>query len=138
MVAAGADIRMLSDFITNTLSRSLSDLKLIVVTHMHPDHAGAAERLRIISGCKIATANVSGHWYKGFDGILMHITDILLAKWVAKRMGKPAKLVWYNRKLKADILLEDEQTLPGFDEWQVIYTQGHTDRDISLKHFTNQ
>ena len=129
-----ADIRMLADFITIKLQRSLSDLKLVVVTHMHPDHAGAAEKLRLITGCKIATANIDGHWYKGFDGVLMHLTDILLAKYVAKRMGKPAKLVWYSRKLKADILLDDEQTIPGFDEWQVIYTQGHTDRDISLKH----
>ena len=34
-----ADVETVSQFITETLHRPLSDLKLIVVTHMHPDHA---------------------------------------------------------------------------------------------------
>lgn len=129
-----ADIPTVADFITTSLNRPLADLALVVVTHMHPDHAGAAEKLRIITRCKIATANVAGQWYSGFDGILMHLTDILLAKWVAKRIGKKPKIIWYNRKLTADILLNDNDTLPGFEEWQIVFTPGHTDRDISLRH----
>ena len=84
-----ADIPLLTQFIMGTLQRPINDLSLVVVTHMHPDHAGAAQKLRRLSGCKIAAANVSGQWYAGLDGILMHFTDMLLAKWVAKRMNKP-------------------------------------------------
>lgn len=129
-----ADISMLKSFITDTLQRNFTDLSLVVVTHMHPDHAGAAEKLRSLTGCKIAMANVDGQWYSGLDGILMHWTDILLTHWVAKRMNKPKRRVWYSRKLNPDYKLNNEEHLPGFNEWMVLNTQGHTDRDLSLHH----
>jgi len=128
------DIALLKDFIANTLQRPFNDLTLVVVTHMHPDHAGAANKLRKLTGCKIATANVSGQWYSGLDGRLMHLTDMLLARWVAKRMNKPSNSLWYPRKLIADYKLDDGEILPGFDDWKALATQGHTDRDLSLHH----
>lgn len=129
-----ADISMLRSFIVEELGRKMEDITLVVVTHMHPDHAGAAHKLREITGCKIAAANVEGHWYSGIDGILMHYTDMLLAKWVAKRMKKPRRNLWYPSKLKPDFKLDHGEKLPGFDEWVAIETQGHTDRDLSLHH----
>lgn len=132
-----SDIAIIKDFITEKLKRPLSDLRLVVVTHMHPDHAGAANKLRKLTGCKLAAANVSGQWYAGLDGRLMHLTDMLLAKWVAKRMKKPAYNLWYSSKLIADYQLNDGDKLPGFDDWLALATQGHTDRDISLQHLTS-
>lgn len=129
-----SDVVILNKFITQTLQRPLSDLTLVVVTHMHPDHAGAANKLRKITGCKIATANVSGQWYSGIEGRIMHLTDILLAKWVAKRMKKPHVSIWYSSQLNADYKLNDGEQLPGFSEWVALATQGHTDRDLSLHH----
>lgn len=49
--ASRADITYLCQFIEQQLARPLSDLKVVVVTHMHPDHAGAAHRLRALTGC---------------------------------------------------------------------------------------
>jgi len=129
-----SDISVLKDFITKTLLRPFNDLTLVVVTHMHPDHAGAANKLRKLTGCKIATANVSGQWYSGIDGRLMHLTDMFLAKWVAKRMKKPSNNMWYSSQLIADYKLDDGEALPGFSEWLALSTQGHTDRDLSLHH----
>ena len=129
-----ADINMLKHFIQIDLARPLTDLKLVVVTHMHPDHAGAAHRLQNLTGCHIASSNVSGHWYSGIEGRLMHMTDILLAKWVAHRLKKPNRKIAYSRKLKANFHLGEGDFLPGFDDWQVLETQGHTDRDLSLHH----
>ncbi|PKI17807.1 MBL fold metallo-hydrolase [Colwellia sp. 12G3] len=129
-----SDVAMLKLFITQTLQRPFSDLTLVVVTHMHPDHAGAANKLRKITGCKIATANVSGQWYSGIEGRVMHLTDILLAKWVAKRMKKPRLNFWYSSQLTPDYKLNDGEKLPGFSEWVALATQGHTDRDLSLHH----
>ncbi|WP_019029211.1 MBL fold metallo-hydrolase [Colwellia piezophila] len=129
-----SDISLLKHFITDVLQRPFSDLTLVVVTHMHPDHAGAANKLRKITGCKIATANVSGQWYSGLDGRIMHITDILLTKWVAKRMKKPSGKIWYSSQLTADYKLNDGEPLPGFTDWLALSTQGHTDRDLSLLH----
>jgi len=133
-----ADVSVLRKFIEEELQRPFTDLSLVVVTHMHPDHAGAAEILKKLTQCKIATANVSGHWYQGIDGILMLATDILLAHWVAKRMGKLKRRLWYSGKVNADYLLEDGDFLPEFEEWQAHFTQGHTDRDLSLLHTPSQ
>jgi glyoxylase-like metal-dependent hydrolase (beta-lactamase superfamily II) len=129
-----SDIPLLKHFITKTLLRPFDDLTLVVVTHMHPDHAGAADKLRKLTGCKIAAANVSGQWYSGIDGRLMHLTDLLLAKWVAKRMNKSFNNMWYSSQLIADYKIDDGEALPDFSEWIALYTQGHTDRDLSLHH----
>ncbi len=129
-----ADITMLEQFITGDLNRSFSDLKMIVVTHMHPDHAGAAHKLRKITGCKIASANMPRQWYSGLSGRLSHLIDIALATWVASRMRKVRRNLWYSPHLKIDYALMDQDTVPGFDDWCVLTTQGHTDRDLSVLH----
>lgn len=131
---ARPDVDTVCEFITTTLNRPLSDLKLIVVTHMHPDHAGAAHKLRSITGAKIAASNNPSQWYRGIDGFFMHLTDMYLARWVAARKGKKKRYLWYSRTLKADYFLADQHTLPEFEQWQVFHTPGHTDRDISLLH----
>ncbi|WP_039989301.1 MBL fold metallo-hydrolase [Paraglaciecola arctica] len=133
-----ADISKLEQFIAGELARPFSDLKLIVVTHMHPDHAGAAHKLRKITGCKIASANMSSQWYKGLRGRFMHLVDIALAMWVASRMGKTRKNLWYPAHLKIDYALADQAKLPGFDEWCVLLTPGHTDRDLSVLHLASK
>jgi glyoxylase-like metal-dependent hydrolase (beta-lactamase superfamily II) len=128
------DIEMLEQFITVELRRPFDDLRLVVVTHMHPDHAGAAHKLRKKTGCEIASANMSTQWYKGLGGRFMHLVDIGLAAWVASRMGKDRKNLWYSPHLKIDHALTDQDTLPGFDDWCVFCTPGHTDRDLSVWH----
>ena len=132
--ASRADVESICEFITQNLGYSLQQLTTIVVTHMHPDHAGGANLLRKLSGAKIVSANVKGQWYSGVDGLLMQWTDILLAWWVAGRMKKPRRNIWYSRWLRADIKLSDNGAIPGFEDWQVLFTQGHTDRDISIRH----
>jgi glyoxylase-like metal-dependent hydrolase (beta-lactamase superfamily II) len=133
-----ADISMLQQFITGDLSRPFSDLKLIVVTHMHPDHAGAAHKLRKITGCKIASANMPKQWYTGLSGRFSHLVDIALTTWVASRIGKARKNLWYSPHLKIDYALTDQDTLPGFDDWCVLLTTGHTDRDLSVLHLASK
>jgi len=129
-----ADVSLIKHFITDTLQRPLTDLRLVVVTHMHPDHAGAAHKLRKISGCEIASANVDGQWYSGLDGKLMHLTDLLLTRWVANKKQQKQRWLWYSSSLSPDYKLDDGDYLPGFNDWQAIATQGHTDRDLSLHH----
>lgn len=129
-----ADCQSVIEYITDSLKRPLSDLKLIVVTHMHPDHAGGAAKLRNLTGAKIACSNVPGQWYQGVDGFMMHLTDILLARWVASRKGKKQSWMWYARYIKADYYLPDGVMLPHFEQWTVHHSPGHTDRDLCLFH----
>lgn len=132
--ASRADIPYLKHFIVHQLQRPFSSLTAVVVTHMHPDHAGAAHKLRTLTGCKIISAKRSRDWYSGVDGALMHLTDIALARWVAQRKRKPKRNLWYSRKLRPDIVLSDGEPIPNFLDWTVLETPGHTDRDLSLYH----
>lgn len=133
-----ADINTLDQFISGELGKSLTDLQLIVVTHMHPDHAGAAAKLRKMTGCKIASANMAKQWYAGISGRITHLIDISLAIWVAGRMGKAKKNLWYSPVLVADYQLNDQDKLPGFSDWCVYTTPGHTDRDLSVFHLDSK
>lgn len=129
-----ADVDTVLTYISEHLKRPVDDLKLVVVTHMHPDHAGGAHRLRKLTGCRIATGVADKPWYRGLHGRLMHMTDISLGWYMAHRLGRPLKNLWYAPTLKPDLILGEGDTLPGFDDWQVLETQGHTNGDISLWH----
>lgn len=133
-----ADVDNVCRYITQTLGRPLSDLKLIVVTHMHPDHAGGAIKLRERTGAQVASHPKAINWYAGFAGRTAHGIDLLLTWWVANRIGKPRMPIWYNPILAPDMTLADNQVLPGFPDWQVMYTPGHTDHDLTLKHIPTQ
>ncbi|MBY8091120.1 MBL fold metallo-hydrolase [Vibrio fluvialis] len=132
--ASRADVPVIQAFIEKTLERPVQDLKAVVVTHMHPDHAGGAHKLRELTGCKIVSANKTNHWYQGWDGVLMYLTDLALAHWMANRLRCPKRRLWFARKLRADIRLCDGDVIPGFEDWQVLETPGHTDRDLSVYH----
>ena len=109
-------------------------LDLILNTHWHPDHAGGAHKLRRLTGARIACHPKAPRWYSGLLGRTAHLIDVSLTWWVANRLGKPKRHIWYNPMLKPDLLLLDEQVLPDFPNWKVLYTPGHTDHDLSLLH----
>lgn len=126
------DFPIIRDYFLHTLKRPISDLKVVVVTHMHPDHAGCALKLKAVSNCIVVSGEFSRQWYAGVKGHIAHIVDMTLALWVAGRLGKKRKNLWYPRFLNPDQQLPDNAPLPFFEDWTVIRTPGHTDRDISL------
>ncbi|WP_201557410.1 MBL fold metallo-hydrolase [Psychrobacter sp. 72-O-c] len=132
------DVKIVLDYIQTTLQRPVSDLKVVIVTHMHPDHAGGANRLRKATGCRIVSADKSKQWYNSIGGQAMHLVDIGLAHYVAKRQGRPFKKLWYSAHLHPDTTVQDGDLIPEFDDWQVLETPGHTDRDLSLFHLPSQ
>ncbi|MFV0543626.1 MAG: MBL fold metallo-hydrolase [Marinicella pacifica] len=129
-----ADVAMLSEFIEQDLQRPLSDLKTLIVTHMHPDHAGAAHKLRRLTGCVIVSADKPNQWYRGFNGLLMHWIDMALTVYVARKLKKPWKNVLYSRKIKPDVKANEGDQVPHFPDWVLLETPGHTDRDLSVLH----
>ncbi|SEG68233.1 MBL fold metallo-hydrolase [Vibrio hangzhouensis] len=130
--ASRADVGTILRFISDELSRPITDLKAIIVTHMHPDHAGAAHRLRKLTGAHIVSSEKEEAWYSGLDGFLMHLTDLMLAWWMAARMGRPRKNLWYKKRLIVDYQVKEGDSVPLFSDWRILDTPGHTDRDISV------
>ena len=129
-----ADVPMVLNYIKTDLNRPVTDLKVVVVTHMHPDHAGGAHQFRQKTGCLIISADKKGQWYGGIGGRTMHLVDINLAYYVARRQGRALKNLYFPARLKPDRTVKEGDCVPGFDEWQVLETPGHTDRDLSLFH----
>lgn len=129
-----ADVSMVLDYIKSELQRPITDLKVVVVTHMHPDHAGGANALREATGCLIVSADKPKQWYAGINGQVMHLIDIGLAHFVAHRRKRPRKRLWYSAYLKPDITAKDGDKVKGFEDWQILETPGHTDRDLSVLH----
>ncbi|MFT5120410.1 MAG: glyoxylase-like metal-dependent hydrolase (beta-lactamase superfamily II) [Psychrobacter glaciei] len=125
-------------YFKTTLKRPITDLKVVVVTHMHPDHAGGANKFRQETGCLIVSADKKDQWYSGIGGRAMHFVDINLGYYVARRQGRPFKNLYYSASLKPDITVKDGELVPKFDEWQVLETPGHTDRDLSLFHLPSR
>ncbi len=132
--ASRADVPLLEQFVTQQLGRPFKQLKLVLVTHMHPDHAGAASILQRRHQVSLACADCAGEWYQGWRGRARHLLDLGLAYYVGRCQGRPWVKLWYPPVLRPDERLSDGQCLPGFADWQVLFSPGHTDRDLSLYH----
>ncbi|EQC48718.1 metallo-beta-lactamase domain protein [Bacteriovorax sp. BSW11_IV] len=128
------DVKVVYNFITKKLQRSINDLKLVVVTHQHPDHAGGANAFKKQFGCKIATTKKANDWYRGPSGLIKFIIDLILTFYVAKKMGKKYENIFYSRFVKYDYELKDNDVLPLFSDWTVLFRPGHTDCDLTLFH----
>ncbi len=133
-----ADVHLLKEFIETELKRPMTDLKTLVVTHMHPDHAGAAHKLRKLTGCLVVSADKPTHWYQGINGVLMHWIDVVLTLYVGRKMKKGFKNVMYSRKLSPDTTVKNGDHVPYFPDWSITETPGHTDRDLSIIHHDNK
>lgn len=110
---------------------SFKDIKLIVITHAHVDHAGSAARLRELSGAPIL-AN---------EGDLKHYTQetpmtFCSTGWFGRLFLKTGLILQPYTAFKPDILLTNDEIMdisqfgiPGF----VKHTPGHTAGSISVE-----
>lgn len=128
------DVELVRKYIEVKLKKPFSQLKLVIVTHMHPDHAGGAAIFHSQYGIPIASSAKEHHWYHGIRGAGYHLIDLSLAYWVAYKKGKATRNLWYKRTLQPDFLLAHHGKVPFFTDWLVLETPGHTDRDISILH----
>jgi len=138
--ACRTDVDKIAEFIKVELNRDIRDLKLIVVTHCHPDHAGAAYLLRKKFNIPIAAFHGIDLWYAGIGGAMQQISDILQMQFMATQVNRKFSLKSqkYKRILKPDFLLTDRAYLPFFDDWQVIHGPGHTVHNILLYNKKNR
>ncbi len=124
--ACRCDTRRIRKFVRKTLGRKMEDVKLSFVSHVHPDHAGAAPVLRRKYGTPIAAPRAIDSWYSGLSGWLQHLIDYLFAWAVVIRMGQPWMRMWYARFVRPDFPLGDGSPLPLFEDWKLLTMPGHT------------
>ncbi len=130
------DVNVVQSFIENTLSKSLSDLKLVISTHAHPDHAGGLHWFKK-KGILIAGPEELNQWYRGVSGFFTYLVDILLTYLVAMKRNTKFKNIIFPRTVKLDFILRENMIIPGFEQWQVLECPGHTSHDLSIYHAQN-
>jgi hydroxyacylglutathione hydrolase len=110
------------DYIRST-GRNPSEIALIILTHSHPDHIGAARAIRQATGCSIAAHHAERAW----------IEDVELQN---RERPVPGFATLVGGSVQLDHELEDgdsiepDETRAG--EMQVIHTPGHSPGSISL------
>ena len=126
------DVDLIKNYIEIELKRDLNELKIVLVTHAHPDHSGGAYFYKKRFGTKIAGPVNINKWYGGLSGIITYWIDILLTYLVALRKDKGIKNIIFPRKLKLDFDLVDGSKVPGFENWEVLHSPGHTADDLTI------
>jgi len=121
---------------------SISDVRAVVVTHIHPDHYGLAGRVREASGAWVglhpADAALLQGRYVETDDLVERMGELLAISGVPEdRRPDLAQASMEIRSLvsmaEPDILLEDDQKIdfPGWD-LRTVWTPGHSPGHICL------
>jgi glyoxylase-like metal-dependent hydrolase (beta-lactamase superfamily II) len=125
------------------LGRTLGEVTVLVVTHLHPDHVGMAPRLVEETGCRLVMHRRAATLYERYNDTpgLVERTRLL-----ARRHGVPPDLVdavadlgprpdWMPPLRPPDGLLDDGDRIPlgGGRTLEVLHTPGHEAAHICLR-----
>jgi len=112
VIDPGGDSKQILDEIKNLLL----EIKLIVLTHAHIDHAGALKEVKETTGA----------------GVAVHVDDAKSLRMLAHSLSAPFRL-FYPAPPSPDRLLEDGDSIDiGGLHFKVIHTPGHTPGGICL------
>lgn len=108
-----------------------SDLKLIVITHAHVDHAGSAARLRALSGAPIVAHGADLAYYEQKGKMQFCATG-----WFGHVFLRMGLILQPYTPFTPDLLLQGDDALDlspyGMDGW-VRHTPGHTAGSLSVQ-----
>ena len=135
-------------YLQRFLHRSPSDIDLIVLTHVHPDHTAGVEALRKACKAPIAASIVAQQfvqsWIDGNQEIrskpgMSHFVGHMLSQHPLPGALHHLDLFpphYEQQAQMVDIWLEDVAGLPNHLNWRVIASQGHTTASLCLyNHF---
>lgn len=114
----------------NRLGFGFTDIKLIVITHAHVDHAGSAQRLRALSGAPIVAHADDLCYYKQEKAMSFCPTG-----WFGRVFLKTGLIRQPYTPFVPDLLLAADEVLdlaPYGAAGTVRHTPGHTDGSISV------
>jgi glyoxylase-like metal-dependent hydrolase (beta-lactamase superfamily II) len=123
------------------LGYKVEDLSQIVLTHFHVDHTGMLEKLVMSSGAKVyahpwtvplirADQAVEEARYEFFRGLYLSMGASLDV--VEQSLSQLFDYQSFTGNGYVDVLLHEGMRLPGHEQWEVLYTPGHSQDHISL------
>lgn len=112
------------------LNLTFTDIKLIIITHAHIDHAGNAAKIKSLSGAQVMAHNGDLPYYRGEKK--MHFCS---TGWFGRIFSKTGAIQKPYKEFEPDILLtsKDKFNLNQYGiDGEVISTPGHTEGSISV------
>ena len=110
----------------------LNEIQLIILSHGHFDHAGAATELKNITGAKIVIHEEDSEMFQNGQAELP--TAVTTWGKITKAMMKPVMSIFKFDGSEADLIISDdglsleEYGIPG----RIVHTPGHTPGSISV------
>ena len=128
--------RLTVEYIQRFLHRSLAEIDLIVLTHLHPDHTAGIEALRRTTNAPVAASAVARKLADAetlgsrlLPGITHRAGSALPGAFHHLDILPPP----YNTQVKLiNIWLNDVEGLPGHANWRIIASPGHTPESLCL------
>ena len=115
------------DFLKKNLKQNPEDVKTIVITHHHFDHTGSLDKLKKITGAKVAVHSADAVYVSGEKSQAGSAFMVLLVKLM--------KLIYRIEPITPDIILSDGDLI---GDYEVIHTPGHTPGSICLYNPNNK
>lgn len=117
--AVASSENIILDYLNET-GHSPEEISMVILTHSHPDHIGAAKRIKRLSGCQVAAHYLEKAWIESVEK-------------QEKERPVPGFKSLVEGSVHVDRVLEDGDIVDlGGLTLQVIHTPGHSPGSISL------
>ncbi|HLI71161.1 MAG TPA: MBL fold metallo-hydrolase [Ktedonobacteraceae bacterium] len=140
------NVHLTLDYLQRYLHRSPSDIDMIVLTHLHPDHTAGVETLRQACHAPVAASVVARYLVQRWRGERPQVMGQRSASinnlldHALNQQSKPSVLHHmdlfspnYEHQVRlVDLWLEDVMGLPNHPDWRVIASPGHTPESLCL------
>lgn len=127
--------RLTIEYIQHFLHRSLAEIDLIVLTHLHPDHTSGIETLRLQCQAPVAASAVAREIAEGeaqgkrLLGITHRAGQALPGAFHHLDILPPP---YASQVRMVNTWLNDVEGLPGHANWRIIASPGHTPESLCL------
>jgi len=132
------NVRQIQSYMPRFLQRSLEQIDLIVLTHLHIDHTAGVAALRRLCSAPVAAAAVIQQLAQAQATAPEHTLSPFLAQFAEHLL--PSTLqhfdifppAYVQQQREVNLWLHDTEGLPGHPNWRIIASPGHTPESLCL------
>jgi len=129
------NVRLVQRYIQHFLHRALSDIDLIVLTHLHNDHTAGVEAMRALTRAPVAASSAVLRLIENrYEGRVMPRLSQLAGQVLSGPLPYLDMFppVYAEQMKRVDLWLNELDGLPGHPDWRVLLSPGHTPDSLCL------